>query len=688
MNQLNKYYNNLPLIILGYELKENELEIFLKNISERDITKIKIKYLDEIYEIDNLTNNKNNDFTITIKRKRNNVVGEIDIFSIITDGKEIYPQGKSQMIVRGRSINFLGREKYLFVKDVLKENNISRKDIKYIPHNGDMYWNCLCGETNFNTHKCNNCGMDKEKVLSVKTDYAEESYETSELLKIRLNTILWLVIIYVFYIIIHMLLGDFLLDNNLKNNMYGIINRFIAPLTLIIVSILSFIFLNRYKTRESKVCEVIKLITILYLNVASMIKTLETAYNGLFQIGMDILFVYELIRLHLLFGNKYRFKKVILALSVICGLISFGKMINYSKYDLELSESGLEMTIKTKGKELNIPDKLDGIPITSIIFLEDYDYKIETIHINKYLENINIKSNLVLPNLKTITTNKSEKMHVDNGILYLYNGKILLIPHNVTSITLEKEVIDRYSAMYALGLETIYIKNTVKTIEIQAFEGCKNVKEIIFEEGSNLEMIEDNVFKGCEALEEFELPISVKKLGNGVLAGCNNVKKVKVPFVGNQREDNPKDLLATDIFVRLFGGTAAIQDYLVPETLENVEIYDIELIHNATFYRCKNIKEIILPKKMTYIGVNAFYGCKSLSSFTIPEGIETISESTFEGCKNLKEIVIPSSVKVIDTNAFKSCESLEKVIYNGDIKSLEIRDGNDIIKNILFLKGV
>lgn len=687
MNQLNKYYNNFPLIILGYELKENELEIFLKNISEKDIAKIKIKYLDEIYEIDNLTNNKNDDFSVTIKRKRNNVLGEIDIFSIITCGKEIYPQGKSQMIVRGRSINFLGREKYLFVKDVLKENNISKNNIKYIPHNGDMYWNCLCGETNFSSHKCNNCGMDKEKVLNVKTDYAKESYETNELLKIRLNTILWLVIIYVFYIAIHMLLGDFLLDNNLKNNMYGIINRFIVPLTLIIASMFSFIFLNRYKTNESKVCEIIKLITILYLNIASMIKTLETAYNGLFQIGMDILFAYELVKLHLLFGNKYGLKKAMLALSVICGLISFGKMINYSKYDLELSESGLEMTIKTKGKELNIPDKLDGIPITSILFLEDYDYKIETIHINKYLENININSNLVLPNLKNITAEKSEKMYVNEGVLYLYNGKILLIPHNVTSITLEKEIIDRYSAMYALGLETIYIKSTVKTIEIQAFEGCKNVRQIIFEEGSTLEAIEDNAFKGCEALEEFELPISVKRLGDGVLAGCNNVKKVSIPFVGNQREDNPKDLLATDIFVRLFGGTAAIQDYLVPETLEKVEIYDIELIHNATFYRCKNVKEIILPKEMTYIGVNAFYGCKSLTSFTIPEGIEIINESAFEGCTNLKEIVIPSSVKVIDINAFKDCESLEKVIYNGDVNTLEIRGGNKIIEEILILKG-
>ena len=94
----------------------------------------------------------------------------------------------------------------------------------------------------------------------------------------------------------------------------------------------------------------------------------------------------------------------------------------------------------------------------------------------------------------------------------------------------------------------------------------------------------------------------------------------------------------------------------------------MEDIFIRTFYNCKKLKNITLPKKIYWISVEAFAGCKSLKNITLPSAMTTISEYAFCG-SGLKEIVLPKKMEIIREGAFSDCKNLKKI----EIKSKKIK---------------
>jgi hypothetical protein len=60
-------------------------------------------------------------------------------------------------------------------------------------------------------------------------------------------------------------------------------------------------------------------------------------------------------------------------------------------------------------------------------------------------------------------------------------------------------------------------------------------------------------------------------------------------------------------------------------------------------YARKDVKEVILPGKVTAIECDAFYRCDKLESVTIPKGVTSIGDGAFSGCDNLKDIYYTGS---------------------------------------------
>lgn len=81
----------------------------------------------------------------------------------------------------------------------------------------------------------------------------------------------------------------------------------------------------------------------------------------------------------------------------------------------------------------------------------------------------------------------------------------------------------------------------------------------------------------------------------------------------------------------------------------------------SSFYRCKFIKNVSIPKGVNKVGYWTFYGCTNLSSVSLSDGLQVIGEDAFRECINLKEIQIPDSVEEIGDNAFLWCENLERI---------------------------
>lgn len=77
------------------------------------------------------------------------------------------------------------------------------------------------------------------------------------------------------------------------------------------------------------------------------------------------------------------------------------------------------------------------------------------------------------------------------------------------------------------SLEEIIIPATIKTIEENAFAGCKNLKKVIMDD-SVIE-IYSNVFANCVELKELKLSNSLTEIPNTCFKNCKSLHKLFIP---------------------------------------------------------------------------------------------------------------------------------------------------------------
>ncbi len=87
------------------------------------------------------------------------------------------------------------------------------------------------------------------------------------------------------------------------------------------------------------------------------------------------------------------------------------------------------------------------------------------------------------------------------------------------------------------SINFVKIPKSVITIKKGAFENCKNLVSVFFDNDSLLESIEDNVFVNCVNLSSIDFPKSLKHLGKNVFDNTKFLKKAEifngVKYIGN-----------------------------------------------------------------------------------------------------------------------------------------------------------
>ena len=176
-------------------------------------------------------------------------------------------------------------------------------------------------------------------------------------------------------------------------------------------------------------------------------------------------------------------------------------------------------------------------------------------------------------------------------------------------------------------LKSIYIPDTVETIDSSAFEYD-------------------------EALESIVIPDSVTSLGTYAFDACSSLKSVKI---GN--------------------GVTLIDDRTFHdcESLESVTLGNsVERINYEAFNGCSNLKSINFPESLKYIDQGVFAGC-NFSSVMLPEGLEEIEDDAFKYCPNLTSVTIPDTVTYIGEAAFASCDKLVSVTIGKGVNDMHSR---------------
>ena len=265
---------------------------------------------------------------------------------------------------------------------------------------------------------------------------------------------------------------------------------------------------------------------------------------------------------------------------------------------------------------------------------------------------------------------------------YAFNGctglTSVLIPNGVKKLGM-------YAFAGCKGLTYIAMSNSVKEIGNGAFRGCSGLTNIAIPD--SVKRIEGLAFYGCTSLTSIVIPEGVEEIGWKAFLNCTGLKSIIVNANNPSYSCDERGVLLDKEKVALIwypsGNTAA--SYNIPNSVKEigdeafagctslkiVAIPDsVEKIDSEAFKDCTNLASIVISNNVKEIGYAAFKCCRSLTSIVIPEGVKKIESHAFESCTNLTSIVIPKGVEEIDYDAFEKCKRLTSVVIPDSVKEI------------------
>lgn len=170
------------------------------------------------------------------------------------------------------------------------------------------------------------------------------------------------------------------------------------------------------------------------------------------------------------------------------------------------------------------------------------------------------------------------------------------------------------------------------------------ITAITFEEGSALEEIGDEAFRGQALIKSIVLPDSVKTIGENVFGNCRALTEVTLSA---SLEAFDEGMIGTDSVTRIF------------------------VSEKSAFLKSEGGRVLYSQdgKSLLY-----YLASNTETSYTIAEGAVTIAENAFANNSRLEEIVIPGSVENIAAGAFRNTYNLATVTFKDGTAPLTIGD--------------
>ena len=364
---------------------------------------------------------------------------------------------------------------------------------------------------------------------------------------------------------------------------------------------------------------------------------------------------------------------------------------------------------------LNIPDTIEGKPVTSIgdqIFEESrfedgkivdtkhYVMKrfVAAVRLPDTVEEIHFAAFEGCKNLRTINI-PSKLRYTGWNILAGTKVRELVFPEGITEIGCGYD--------YDLCYDKCH----------ESFGNMQYLSKVVFPE--SLKKIGNNTFSYCPRLKEVTFPDSIEEMGYGAFQNSGlteaNIPKSLVNnsgriFIGTPFEEALAEKTTGDFIIfndvllymyigddenvvipdgiesicdRAFCTGKSIKTVEIPESVRYINSgFDYSFVESLvipdtvdtesymSFSDCFDLKEIVLPEKMSKIPRSAFYNCVSLESIQLPKNTAVVESQAFCHCHALENIIIPESVEEIGSSAFSGCSALKKVIIPESVKEI------------------
>ena len=267
-------------------------------------------------------------------------------------------------------------------------------------------------------------------------------------------------------------------------------------------------------------------------------------------------------------------------------------------------------------------------------------------------------------------------------------------PDGVLTISDNTRVVcDTAVSDYDNTLRRVVCPSSLRQIGRNAFCNSANLEEVVLNEG--LEFIDGGAFAECKRLKRVYIPSTVRRIETNPFSCCDMLEEIIVspdnPYFDSR--DNCHAIIETasnrlvaackashipdtvqEIGTVAFASMPTLERLTLPESVKRIE-------WNA-FNGCENLREIVFPKELAYVGEDAFhhtpwlknqpkgmvimgkvlYQYRSFNTANfepdciIPEGIEAISPYAFCNLANPMRIFLPKSLKSYTRGALVSFE--------------------------------
>lgn len=252
----------------------------------------------------------------------------------------------------------------------------------------------------------------------------------------------------------------------------------------------------------------------------------------------------------------------------------------------------------------------------------------------------------------------------------------------------------------------IIVPKSVEKLCAGCFYNCKNLKSVIFENGSNLKIIENYVFQNCNNLENIILPDNLEIIGAHAFWHCTNLPKTisfpsKIKCIESTAFFNTKirkvilpntceyqnvdhgfphaQSFPEECIVIGGKGKDMFSDYPFPLSKISIENFQYvvpkgtKIIENNEFAGRTDLVNIIIPNSVEKIGASAFYFCSSLEKIIFETGsrLKYIDYFTFQNCLNLRSIILPDNLIQIRAHSFWACSKLNQIILPETVKEID-----------------
>lgn len=330
----------------------------------------------------------------------------------------------------------------------------------------------------------------------------------------------------------------------------------------------------------------------------------------------------------------------------------------------------------------------------------------------------------------------SDDFIVKAGVATKYTGikSIVVVPEGVTELApclfWDNQVIEEVilpDTLVNISGDTFYNSASLKKVNIpknvkfmgnNPFAGCPNIE--VINESPYFNLV-DGILYNRDFTRLIYYPISKKDdryeikegcriLGKHSFYLCDNLKEVVIPSSIIKLENNPFsgctkiNLVNKSDYYHIEDSVIYDKDYssvigcLNSINTDCLVLKDVKRICRNSFWNCKGIRKIVLPKTLESIGYNPFVSCSNIEfesnsenymvydnalytadksklvcypakyaigDIHLPDEVITLERGAFSGCDKMTNIHL-HNVSIISKTCFTNCNSLERV-YCSDL---------------------